>query len=468
MDPYPVTDNPGPRARDIWRKDINHVIHPFSDLYANRKEGCNIISSGEGIFVKNAAGDKFIDGMAGLWAVNIGYGREEMVEAISEQIRRIPFFSTFGNLTNEPQSILAEKLSELAPGNLNHVFFGAGGSVANDTSIRLLHHYYNCLGKPGKKQIISRENAYHGSTYLAMSLTGTVYHTGFDTLQNLIHHLPAPYSYRHQGELSDSEYCDQCVQDLEDKILELGPDKVACFIAEPIMGAGGVIVPPAGYHKRTWEICKKYDVLYISDEVITAFGRLGHMFASRDMFEFQPDIINCAKGITSGYQQLSATIVSDDIYEVISAPGNAFYHGFTYSGHPVACAAALKNIEILEREKICEQVRKTGPYFHEKLMGLSELEIIGDIRGSHFMACLESVSNKETKELFSLDVNIGKRIAEQCQKLGLIVRPLAHLNVLSPPLIVTEADIDEIVRLLGKGIELTIDELVKESLWMPH
>lgn len=454
-------------TREIWEKDRDHVIHPFSDLSANRIEGCSVIADGEGVYVQNSDGDRFIDGMAGLWCVNIGYGREEMIDAIADQIRRIPFFSTFVNLTNEPQSILAEKLSQLAPGDLNRVFFAASGSVANDTAIRMVHHYFNCLGKPNKKQIISRENAYHGSTYLAMSMTGPAYHTGFDTIDGLIHHLPAPYPYRNQGEMSEAEFCDQCVNDLENKILELGPENVACFIAEPIMGAGGVIVPPAGYQKRTWEICKKYEVLYISDEVITAFGRLGHMFTSKDMFEVQPDIINCAKGITSGYQQLSATIVSDKIADVISEPGNAFYHGFTYSGHPVACAAAIKNIEILEREGICEQVRETGPYFQEKLRGLSDLGIVGEVRGSHFMACLESVANKETKALLPAEVNIGKRIAEHCQQRGLLVRPLAHLNVLSPPLTVTRSQIDEIVEILGQGIRAAMDDLVKESLWQP-
>jgi adenosylmethionine-8-amino-7-oxononanoate aminotransferase len=253
--------------------------------------------------------------------------------------------------------------------------------------------------------------------------------------------------------------------ELETKILELGPETVACFIAEPIMGAGGVIVPPSGYQKKTWDICRKYGVLYVSDEVVTAFGRLGHMFASEDMFSVTPDVLCCAKGISSGYLPLGAALISDEIFEVISAPEGGFMHGFTYSGHPVCCAAGLKNIEILEREKICERVRTTGPYFEKALQGLADLPLVGDVRGSHFMMCIENVADKKTKELFPAEVNIGKRIWNHCQARGLLVRPLGHLNVLSPPLVLTEAHIDTIADTLRESIVATMDDLVRERLW---
>jgi adenosylmethionine-8-amino-7-oxononanoate aminotransferase len=266
------------------------------------------------------------------------------------------------------------------------------------------------------------------------------------------------------------EFCDQKVADLEDKILELGPENVACFVAEPIMGAGGVIVPPSGYHRRTWEVCQKYGVLYISDEVVTAFGRLGEMFASESVFDVTPDVIICAKGITSGYLPLGATLFSDEIYEVISVPqaeGAMFTHGLTYSGHPVCCAAGLKNIEIMEREDICGHVREVGPYLEAQLATLLDLPIVGDVRGKNFMMCVENVANQETKELLPAEVKIGKRIAEHCQNRGLMVRPLAHLNILSPPLILSREQIDTVVDTLRESIIATMDDLVSHPSGRP-
>jgi adenosylmethionine-8-amino-7-oxononanoate aminotransferase len=265
--------------------------------------------------------------------------------------------------------------------------------------------------------------------------------------------------------MTEEEFCEVLIKELEEKILELGPDNVAAFFAEPIMGAGGVIVPPKGYHLKTWEVCKKYDILYVSDEVVTAFGRLGHMFASKEVFDIQPDIITSAKGLSSGYVPLAATIFSDEIWDIISAPNpdHLFALGYTYSGHPVACAAGLKNIEILEHEKICEHVRETGPYLEEKLNTLRNLPIIGDVRGSHFMMGFESVKNLETKEVFPKETMIGNRIAKKCQDAGVLVRPVDNFNVISPPLILTRNQIDELVEALRKGIEAVVDELKKQG-----
>ena len=266
-----------------------------------------------------------------------------------------------------------------------------------------------------------------------------------------------------------AEFCDHLVQELEDKILEIGPENVACFFAEPIAGAGGVLVPPEGYHRRTAEICKKYDVLYISDEVVTAFGRLGAMFASEEIFGFQPDVITCAKGLTGGYLPLGATLFSEEIYDVISVPqaeGALFTHGFTYSGHAVACTAGLKAIEIIERDDICGHVRDVGKYFEEQLKEkISALPLVGDVRGSHFMMCIENVGNKKTKELLPGDVKIGNRIADKCQERGIIVRPLAHKNVLSPPLVLDKNQVDRIVTTLEISIKDVQDELVREGIW---
>ena len=454
---------------DLWRKDRDHCIHPWTDFSTFKEKGSDIIAESEGAYVIDSDGGRYLDGIGGLWCVNIGYGRQEMAEAIAEQAKQLCYYSTFGHIASPPAATLAAKLAQLAPGSLNHAFFGTGGSMANDTAIRVIHFYFNRLGKKTKKHIISRVDGYHGSTYLTMSMTGVAFdHIGFDIIKDFIHHIPAPNVYRRPPGVSVEQFCDQKVADLENKILELGPENVACFIAEPIMGAGGVVVPPPGYHRRTWEVCKKYEVLYISDEVVTAFGRLGEIFATEAVFDVRPDILVCAKGIASGYLPLGATLFSDEIYDVISVPqaeGAMFTHGFTYSGHPVSCAAGNKNIEIIEREDICGHVREVGPYLEQQLATLLDLPIVGDVRGKYFMMCIENVADKETKELLPDEIHIGNRIADHCQKRGLIVRPIAHLNVLSPPLILTKEQIDSMVAILRESITAAMDDLVREGLW---
>ena len=456
-------------TESLWRKDRDHFIHPWTDFSTFKEEGSMVMANSEGAYVIDSDGNRYIDGIGGLWCVNIGYANEEMAEAIADQVRQIPYFSPFGHLTTPPAAELAAKLAKLTPEGLDHVFFGTGGSMSNDTAIRIIHYYFNRLGKTSKKKIISRTDGYHGSTYLAMSMTGVEFdHQGFDLAPDLVHHIPAPNPYRRPDGMSMEAFCDEKVADLENKILELGPENVACFIAEPIMGAGGVIVPPPGYHRRTREVCDRYEVIYISDEVVTGFGRLGQFFASEAVFDFVPDIITCAKGISSGYVPLSATILSKKIYDVISVPqaeGALFTHGFTYSGHPISCAAGLKNIEIMERDDICGYVREVGPYFEEQLNTLLEHPIVGDVRGSHFMMCIENVGDKETKALLPTEADIGSRIARHCQSRGVIVRPIAHLNVMSPPLVLTRRQIDTMVQALHESIRETMDELTREGLW---
>jgi adenosylmethionine-8-amino-7-oxononanoate aminotransferase len=459
----------GSDAHALWRKDHDHLIHPFTHFPTFEKEGALVIDRGEGAYVFDAQGRRYLDGIAGIWCVNIGHGNEEIAARIGDQAKRLAFFNTFVDTTNPPAAELAAELARLAPSHLNRVFFDTGGSAANDTAVRVIHFYFNRLGKPKKKKLISRIDAYHGSSYLTMALTGKFDdHHGFDLPEDLVHYVSCPNPYRREEGVTPEAYCDQLVVELEEKILEVGPENVAAFFAEPIMGAGGVIVPPPGYQRRTAEVCRRYDVLYVSDEVVTAFGRLGHMFSSESVFGIEPDVITSAKGLTSGYAPLGASLFSDEIYDVISRPGSDmdwFNHGFTYSGHAVCCAAALANIEIMEREGICEHVREVGPYFEKRLASLEDLPLVGDVRGSHFMLCVESVADKRTKELLPASVAIGKRIADHCELRGLIVRPIGHLNVISPPLILSREQIDELVDILGESIRATAVDLVREGLW---
>jgi len=453
--------------QEVWQQDKDHYIHPWTDFSTFQETGSMVLADSDNVHVIDGEGRKYLDGIGGLWCVNIGYARDEMADAIADQVRQIPYYSCFGHHTTVPAANLAAKLAELAPGDLNHVFYGCGGSVANDTAVRMIHFYFNQLGQKTKKKIISRIDGYHGSTYMAMSITGVKFdHIGFDIDDQLVHHISCPNPYRRPADQSLEAFCDEKVQELEDKILELGPDNVAAFFAEPIMGAGGVIVQPNGYHKRILDVCHKYDVLYVSDEVVTAFGRLGHMFASEDEFGIVPDIITCAKGLTSGYLPLGATIISDKMYEVISKPqadGALFTHGFTYSGHPVSCAAGVKNIEIMERENICGHVKEMGAYFEQQVKTLIDLPIVGDVRGRKFMMCIENVADKDTKELINPDAKVGNRIADHCQARGLIVRPLAHMNVLSPPLTLSKENVDFLVATLRESIEATMEDLKAEG-----
>lgn len=448
---------------EITKQDKAHFLHPWQVFDVFAEEGALPIAAANGAYIYDSNGEKYLDAVGGLWCTNIGLGRDEMAEAIAQQVREMAYASPFVDMTNIPAARLATKLAELAPGDLNHVAFSCGGSTAVDTAFRLIHYYQNCRGKHDKKHIISRINSYHGSTYAAMSIGGKPgdHPPEFDYISDTIHHISCPNYYRAKEGVSEQDFVAEKLAELENKILEIGPEKVAAFFAEPVFGAGGVIVPPAGYHRGTWEICQKYDVLYVSDEVVTAFGRLGHWFASKDVFDIQPDIITCAKGLTSGYLPLGATIYSSKIHDVISESGHGrcFAHGYTYSGHPVACAAALKNIEILEREKLLEKVQEIGPYFQQQLKTLLDLPIVGDVRGIGLMACVEFVKDKNTKALFDEELDVGKWVSTHADDKGLIVRPIINLNVMSPPLIITREQVDFIVATLRETISNCIDDL---------
>ncbi|MDR3499521.1 MAG: aminotransferase [Parvibaculum sp.] len=444
--------------------DRRHILHPFTDLSVMEKAERTVIVGAKGNYVYGEDGRKFLDGLGGMWCVNIGHGRDEMADAIADQVRRLDYYSPFDDLTTPAMAALAEALASHAPGTLNRVLFTTGGSTAADSAIRIAHHYFERIGQPGRRHVITRDRSYHGSTYLTASLSDRSYCDGWSRESGFIHHISAPGLYRRPEGMSEAAFADHLLKEFEDKIAELGAENVAAFIAEPIQGSGGVIVPPAGYLRRMRETCRKAGILYISDEVVTAFGRLGHVFASEDEFGIVPDMVTTAKGLTSGYIPLGAVILSDEIYEKMRSPGSYFNTGFTYSGHAVACAAALKNLEIIEREKLCEHVRTIGPFFESKLAELRDLPLVGDVRGHRLMMCVEYVADKARKELFADETRIGKRIWRHCQKRGLLVRPLAHLNVLSPPLTLGRDEIEFIGDVLRAAILDTADELVRDGI----
>ena len=449
---------------EIHEKD-KLILHPYEDLKYRGSYNRKLIIKSENIYLYDEDGKRYIDGPGGMWCNNIGHGNKEIGEAIKKQIEKMDYCSPFSEST-EVSAELASVLSELSPGDLNTVFFTSDGSTANETALRFVMYYNNLLGKKEKKHIITRDRAYHGSTYLTGSITGKDREKNyFDFEKNFIHHLGSPNPYRRKENQSEQEFCDEKVKEFEDKILEIGPKKVAAYIAEPVLASGGCIIPPKNYIKRFWKICKKYDVLYIADEVVTGFGRLGYFFSSQEEFGIIPDIITTAKGITSGYIPLGAVLISDKLIKNISKESSMFFHGFTYSGHPASCAAALKNIEILKRDKILEHVIEIAPYFHDKLQELYKIPIVGDVRGMGLMAGVECVIDKKSKNPLVLDQAIASRIDEESLKLGLIIRPIYHICVLSPALIITKEQIDDLVNKLFQAITNATKKLEEEGLW---
>ena len=454
---------------EVVEADQRFLIHPYQIFDTYLVDPVLPISHGAGAELIDTEGNVYIDAVGGMWCTNIGLGRDEMADAIADQVRKLAYANPFVDMTNIPAVALSDKLRSLAPGSVNHVFFTTGGSTAVDAAFRTIQLYQHARGKHDKHHIISRIDAYHGSTYASVSIGGKPGDRppDFDFIDDIIHHLSSPNFYRHGGDRTEQEFADDLVAEFEAKVAELGgPDHVAAFFAEPIMGSGGVILPPADYLQRIWRFCKDNDIVYVSDEVVTAFGRLGEWFVSETMFGIRPDMITSAKGLTSGYLPLGALMMSDEIFDTISAEGHGRYFavGYTYSGHPVSCAAALKNIEILEREKLLDHVKAVGPYFIEQLEMLRDLPLVGDVRGSHLMACVEFVADRATKRTYPEDLGIGKMVSNEADALGLIVRPIDNLNVMSPPLIVTTDDIDRIVARLRAAIERTIEKLVKQGL----
>ena len=452
--------------QNLTNKIDDRILHPWEYLEYRGEDSRTFIDKSKGIYLYDKTGHKLIDGPGGMWNVNVGHGVKEIADAVYEQIRKMPYASPFSEST-EIAAKYASRLVKYAPGDLKRVFFTAGGSSSVDSALRFVMFRNNVKGLKEKKLIISRHNAYHGSTYLSASCSGKERDkNNFDFADNLVHHLSSPDPFRKDSNLSDEEFCDLKVQELEDKIIELGPDKVAAFIAEPILASGGVIVPPKGYHKKTLEICRKYNVIYISDEVVTGFGRLGHIMASEKYFDIVPDIILMAKGITSGYVPCGAVVISENLMADLDNKEKViFSNGFTDSGHPVAMAAASATLDFIENNNLLDHVKKVAPYFQSKLAELIDLPIVGDVRGAGLMAAVECVIDKEKRDPLNLQYEIASRINTHCQNLGLIVRPLFNTCVMSPSLIIEESEIDELVRILREGIILATEDIKKEGLW---
>jgi len=449
------------------KKIDNQFIHPWDDIAKLGENQRTVVDKSDGVYVFDSDGKRLLDGPGGMWCVNIGYQRQEMAQAIYDQIMKLPYTSPWST-TSGPAAEFSQALAAEAPGDLNHAFFTTGGSTAVDSALRFVQFYNNVRNKPEKKRIISHKKGYHGSTYLSGSVSGKERdRNALDFADELVYHIEPPHSMWKREDQSDEAFLDQCVANLEKAILEIGADKCAVFVAEPILASGGVIVPPEGYHKRCLEVCRKNDMLYLSDEVVTSFGRLGHCFASEAVFGIQPDIITTAKGLTSAYVPMGAFLVSDRLLDEIRELGGdsaVFSNGFTYSGHPVAAVAGLKNLEIMKREKLFEHVQEVGPYLQEQLRTLYDIPIVHDIRGVGLMGCVECELNQGGDDL-EMDYEIGNRIDKHCQELGLLVRPMINMCVMSPPLTITREQIAEMISILRQGIERAMQDCIDEGIW---
>jgi putrescine aminotransferase len=445
-----------------WRSsDQRHHLHPFTDhKELGEKGGSRIITRAHGAYIFDSEGNRILDGMAGLWCVNLGYGRQELIDAAAAQMQELPYYNNFFQCTHPPAIELSSLLSELSPGAFNHVFFTGSGSEANDTQVRLIRRYWDLKGQPEKMTIIARKNAYHGSTLAGASLGGmSAMHKQLVLPVPGIAHIEQPYPFELGADMSAEAFGLQQARLLEEKILELGVDKVAAFFAEPVQGAGGVIIPPESYWPEIQRICDEYGILLVADEVITAFGRLGEWFGSTH-FGIRPDLISFAKGVTSGYLPLGGALVNDRVADVIIAEGGEFAHGYTYSGHPATCAVALANLRIMRDEGIVERVKNsTAPYFNRRWASLAEHPIIGEARSLGLVGALEIVKDKSSRERFHKDLGAGTVCRDLCVNNGIVMRAVGDTMIVSPPLIVENQHIDELVEIAWKCLDLTAESL---------
>jgi putrescine---pyruvate transaminase len=436
--------------------DATYHLHPFSDNKALAEQGARVITRAEGVYLWDSDGNKILDGFAGLWCVNVGYGRKELVEAASQQMSELPYYNLFFRTTTRPVIELSQAIAEVAPPGMGHVFFTGSGSEANDTVLRMVRRYWDLMGKPDKKTLISRRNAYHGSTVAGASLGGMEYmHKQGDLPIPGIAHIEQPYWYGLGNHMSPDAFGRQAASWLEDKILEIGPDKVAAFIGEPIQGAGGVIIPPDSYWPEIQRICRKYDILLVTDEVICGFGRTGSWFGCQH-FGVQPDLMPIAKGLSSGYLPIGGVIVGDRVAKLLVEAGGDFNHGFTYSGHPVCAAVALENIRILRRERIVENLRdRLGPYLKQGLETLRDHPLVGEVRSVGLLGAIELVKNKTTRERFPKPGSTGTVCRDHALRTGLVLRATGDTMLLSPPLVITEPQLDELLSKTRMALDLT-------------
>lgn len=458
---------------EIGSLDRASVLHPFTQLadYASGRMGePTIVETGNGIRIKDAAGKELIDGFAGLYCVNIGYGRTEVADAISRQAHRLAYYHTYAAHTTDELAILSDRLVRMAPGKMSKVFYGLSGSDANETNAKLVWYYNNLRGKLKKKKIISRERGYHGCSVISGSMTGmSFYHDHMDLPVSGILHTGAPHYYwgAQEGE-TEGAFSERRARELDALIEKEGPDTVGAFIAEPVLGTGGIIPPPAGYWKAIQAVLHQHDVLLIADEVITGFGRTGSMFGSLH-YGIEPDLITIAKGLTSAYFPLSGSLVEEKIYSVMeeAAPRiGAFSHGYTYSGHPIGAAAANAVLDIVEKENLPGNAQDVGAYFQKRLaMAFAQIPIVGEVRGVGLMATLEFVADREHKTRFDPALKVGARISKAARDRGLIARAMPHGDILgfAPPLVTTKSEIDEIIAITEMAVKDIMDELVRES-----
>ncbi len=448
-------------------RDIASVLHPYTNLRLHQTKGPLVIARGRGVHVYDEDGKEYIEGLAGLWCVSLGFSEPRLVDAAQRQMATLPFYHGFAHKSHEPGIELAERLLKLLPVPMSKVFFSNSGSEANDTAIKIVWYYNNALGRPAKKKIIGRLRGYHGVTVAAASLTGLPNnHRDFDLpIANFIHAgCPHHYRFGRPGE-SEEDFAARLASELDDLIVREGPDTVAAFFAEPVMGAGGVLVPPRSYFDRIQPVLRKHDVLLVADEVICGFGRLGTMFGI-ETYGIKPDIITVAKQISSGYQPISATVISAPIYEALVAQSDkigTFAHGFTYSGHPVAAAVAVETLKIYEERQILDHVRAVAPHFQDRLRRLGAHPLVGEARGVGLVGALELVRDKEGREPFDPALGVGGLAADMAQEEGLIVRAVGDSLAVCPPLIITDAEIDQLFDRMGAALDRTLVELRRRT-----
>ena len=444
-------------AEELVQADLQHFWHPSTPIAEHMRTGPLILVEGEGIMLKDIEGREYIDAFGGLWNVAVGYGREELVEAASEQMRRVAYVPNYFGTANVPAIQLASKLAELTPPSLNRFFFTNGGSEANETAFKIVRRYFIMQGSPEKQKIISHEMGFHGVSLGALSATGTIPHReNFGALVPGFFHIPPPYCYRCPFGYTDRSPRDCCMESigaLENTIQREGADTVAAFIMEPVMGAGGAIVLPPEYLPRVAEVCRRNGMLLITDEVVTGFGRTGELFAVNHE-GVEPDLMTMSKSIISGYLPFGAVGIREDIYQDQAVPGKSFSHGFTNSGHPVSCAVALRNLDIILEENLTANSAKVGAHLLDRLRELLELPWVGDVRGLGLLAAVELVADKETRAKFDPSANVGQQVAVAARDNGLLLRPIGDTIVMAPPLVITEGEVDALVDKLTASIEV--------------
>ena len=446
-------------TKALQELDRQHYMHPFTDSKAMHEKGTRVITGADGCYIYDSEGGKVLDGMAGLWCVNVGYGRHELADVAAKQMRELPYYNSFFGTAHPPVIKLAAQLKKLAPKHISHVFFTGSGSESNDTNVRMVRHYWQAKGQPSKRIIISRDNAYHGSTMASMSLGGMKGMHSQGGIIDGIEHIMQPHWYHEAvaGE-TEEELGLRAAQALETKIIEGGAENVAAFIGEPVQGAGAVIVPPSTYWPEIQRLCKKYDILLIADEVITGFGRTGNWFASETL-GIEADLMTIAKGLSSGYMPIGGVLISERVAKVVIESGE-FAHGYTYSGHPVAAAVASANVSIIENEGMIEKVRDvTGPYLQQRLAELVDHPLVGQVRGIGLMAAIELVQDKESHSNYPKEVGIGGICRDYALANGLVMRAVGDSMIMCPPLIISKLEIDELIEKIKKSLDQTLTQV---------